>query len=270
MKKFFKSRWFVALLGGILFIATLVGLTLKSKDVLLQAALESSGVTQQAEEKKKAEDKKEAEKSETIENAAETPESIAHKRAKPEQDRTFTRHFANLDRATAAGNLQMTDSSLGEIIQGLRAREKRVVKREAELEELESHITEQLKELQFHTNNIAMNRAHLDKLLEGKVNEIRKNETNKLMRLAGIYQDIMNTGDAVNLEDNLRNLLRASHIDEPTLNAKVFQFMDPTNQASLARTLLAGDAEDVQLYNTIINEWRRIMVQPISPPSATP
>ena len=45
MKKFLKSRWFVALLGGILFIATLVGLTLKSKDVLLQAALKSSGVT---------------------------------------------------------------------------------------------------------------------------------------------------------------------------------------------------------------------------------
>jgi hypothetical protein len=270
MKKFLKSRWFVALLGGILFIATLVGLTLKSKDMLLQAALESSGATQRAEKEQAVEKAKESEKPETIENVAETPESIAHKQDKPEQDRSFTRHFANLDRATAAGNFPITDPSLGELIQGLRVREKRLIKRETELEELNSHVNEQLKELQFHTNNIAMNRAHLEKLLEGKVEEIRKNETNKLVRLAVIYQDIMNTGDALNREDNLRSLLRASQIDEPTLNAMVFQFMDPTNQASLARTLLGGDAEDVELYNNIINEWRRIMVNPDPSPSTTP
>ena len=95
MKKFLKSRWFVALLGGILFIATLVGLTLKSKDMLLQSARESSGATQQAEKEQAVEKAKESEKPETIENVAETPESIAHKQDKPEQDRSFTRHFAN-------------------------------------------------------------------------------------------------------------------------------------------------------------------------------
>ena len=201
---------------------------------------------------------------------AETPESRAQKRNKPEQDRTFTRHFAALDRATAAGNFPLSDPSFGELIQGLRARERQLVKREAELEELNSHLNEHLKELQFHTDHITMNRAHLDKLLEGKVNEIRKNETNKLMQLAGMYQDIMNTGDAVNREDNLRRLLRASHTDEPTLNAKVFQFMDSTNQATVIRILLAGDAEDVKLHNTMIKEWRRIMVNPIASPTTTP
>jgi len=266
MKKLLKSRWFIALLGGILFIATLVGLTLKSKDLLLQSALKSSGITQQAEKAMEEEKAKKVVVPDELENAAQTPESIEDEKKKTERDKSFTRHFANLDRVTAAGNLQINDPSLGELVQGLRRREDRLVQREEELEELLSHVNEQLKELQFHTNNIAMNRAHLDKLLEGKVNEIRQNETNKLMRLAVIYQDIMNTGDAANREENLRNLLRASHTDEPTLNARVFQYMDPTNQASLARTLLSGDAEDVKLYNTIINDWRRIMVNPNSTP----
>jgi uncharacterized FlaG/YvyC family protein len=270
MKKFFKSRWFVALLGGILFIATLVGLTLKSKDVLLQAALESSGVTQQAEEKKKAEDKKEAEKSETLENAAETPESIAHKRAKPDEKRVIERRFRDLNEITAAGDLEITDPGLRDLIQRLQAREKYLRQREAELEELNSHINEQLKELHFHTNHITTIRAHLDKLFEGKVIQIRQNETNKLMRLARVYENIMNQGDAAAREANLRNLIRATQIDDPTLNPKLFHYMAPTNQATIVSTLISGDDTDIKLYNTIIKDWRRTMPYSGSAPTPTP
>ncbi|MBT6450081.1 MAG: hypothetical protein HOK62_05110, partial [Verrucomicrobiales bacterium] len=131
-------------------------------------------------------------------------------------------------------------------------------------------ISEQLKELHFHTNHITTTRAHLDKLFEGKVIQIQQSETNKLMRLAGIYENIMNQGDAGAREANLRNLIRATQDDDPTLNSKIFQYMAPTNQATIVSTLISGDAEDVKLYNTLIKDWRRTMPNTGSAPLFTP
>lgn len=259
MKKILKSRWFVALLGGILFIATLVGLTLKSKDMLLQSAVEQSGVVKQAAKKKKVEIAKEAEKPKTMVDTAKTEESEEHKTKQPEDDRTIERRFGDLNRITAAGDLEITDPGLRDLIQRLQARGKYLKQREAELEELNSHISEQLKELHFHTNHITTTRAHLDKLFEGKVIQIQQSETNKLMRLAGIYENIMNQGDAGAREANLRNLIRATQDDDPTLNPKIFQYMAPTNQATIVSTLISGDVEDVKLYNALIKDWRRTM-----------
>lgn len=270
MKKILKSRWFVALLGGILFIATLVGLTLKSKDMLLQSAVEQSGVVKQAAKKKKVEIAKEAEKPKTMVDTAKTEESEEHKTKQPEDDRTIERRFGDLNRITAAGDLEITDPGLRDLIQRLQARGKYLKQREAELEELNSHISEQLKELHFHTNHISTTRAHLDKLFEGKVIQIQQIETNKLMRLAGIYENIMNQGDAGAREANLRNLIRATQDDDPTLNPKIFQYMAPTNQATIVSTLISGDAEDVKLYNTLIKDWRRTMPNAGSAPLFTP
>ena len=270
MKKILKSRWFVALLGGILFIATLVGLTLKSKDMLLQSAVEQSGVVKQAAKKKKVEIAKEAEKPKTMVDTAKTEESEEHKTKQPEDDRTIERRFGDLNRITAAGDLEITDPGLRDLIQRLQARGKYLKQREAELEELNSHISEQLKELHFHTNHITTTRAHLDKLFEGKVIQIQQSETNKLMRLAGIYENIMNQGDAGAREANLRNLIRATQDDDPTLNSKIFQYMAPTNQATIVSTLISGDAEDVKLYNTLIKDWRRTMPNAGSAPLFTP
>jgi hypothetical protein len=270
MKKILKSRWFVALLGGVLFIATLVGLTLVSKDGLLQEALEKSGVAEQAAEEKKIEEKKEAEKPKSMVNAAETAESLKHNADEEANKRTIDRRFGDINRSTAAGDLEMTDPGLRDLIQRLQAREKYLKQRERELEELNSHINEQLKELHFHTNNITTIRAHLDKLFEGKVIQIRQNETNKLMRLAGIYEDIMNQGDAAAREVNLRNLIRATQDNDPALNPKIFQFMAPTNQATIVSTLISGDVEDVKLYNTIIKDWRRTMPESGLAPTPTP
>ena len=270
MKKFFKSRWFVALLGGILFIATLVGLTLKSKDMLLQAVIEQSGVAKQAAEEKEVEAVKEAKKPKSLVDAAKTEESAEHEANKPEEKRIIERRFGDLNRITAAGDLEMTDPSLRDLIQRLEAREKFLTRREAELEELNSHINEQLKELHFHTNHITTIRAHLDKLFEGKVIQIQQNETNKLMRLAGVYENIMNQGDAAAREANLRNLIRATQIDDPTLNPKLFHYMAPTNQATIVSTLISGDDADIKLYNAIIKDWRRTMPYSSSTPTPTP
>lgn len=271
MKKILKSRWFVALLGGILFIATLVGLTLKSKDMLLQSAVEQSDkVKQAAEEKKEVEIAKEAEKPKTMVDTAKTEESDEHIKKQPENDRIIERRFGDLNRITAAGDLEITDPGLRDLIQRLQARGKYLKQREAELEELNSHISEQLKELHFHTNHISTTRAHLDKLFEGKVIQIQQSETNKLMRLAGIYENIMNQGDAGAREANLRNLIRATQDDDPTLNPKIFQYMAPTNQATIVSTLISGDAEDVKLYNTLIKDWRRTMPNTGSAPLFTP
>ena len=270
MKKILKSRWFVALLGGILFIATLVGLTLKSKDMLLQSAVEQSGAVKQAAKKEKVEIAKEAEKPKTMVDTAKTEESDEHIKKQPENERIIERRFGDLNRITAAGDLEITDPDLRDLIQRLQARGKYLKQREAELEELNSHISEQLKELHFHTNNITTTRAHLDKLFEGKVIQIQQSETNKLMRLAGIYENIMNQGDAGAREANLRNLIRATQDDDPTLNPKIFQYMAPTNQATIVSTLISGDAEDVKLYNTLIKDWRRTMPNTGSAPLFTP
>jgi hypothetical protein len=270
MKKFFKSRWFVALLAGILFIATLVGLTLKSKDMLLQAVIEQSGVAKQAAEEKDVEAAKEAEKPKSMVDAAKTEESAEHEANKPKEKIIIDRRFGDLNRVTAAGDLEITDPSLRDLIRRLQAREKYLRQREAELEELNSHINEQLKELHFHTNHITTIRAHLDKLFEGKVIQIRQNETNKLMRLARVYENIMNQGDAAAREANLRNLIRATQIDDPTLNPKLFHYMAPTNQATIVSTLISGDDTDIKLYNTIIKDWRRTMPYSGSAPTPTP
>ena len=270
MKKILKSRWFVALLGGILFIATLVGLTLKSKDILLQSAVEQSGLAKQEAKKKKVEIAKEAEKPKTMVDTAKTEESEEHKAKQAEDNRIIERRFGDLNNITAAGDLEITDPGLRDLIQRLQARGKYLEQREAELEELNSHISEQLKELHFHTNHISTTRAHLDKLFEGKVIQIQQNETNKLMRLAGIYENIMNQGDAEVREANLRNLIRATQDDDPTLNPKIFQYMAPTNQATIVSTLISGDAEDVKLYNTLIKDWRRTMPNTGSAPLFTP
>ncbi len=270
MKKILKSRWFVALLGGILFIATLVGLTLKSKDLLLQAAVEQSGVAKLAAEAKEVEVAKEAKKPKSMVDTAKTEESDEHTKKKPENDLIIERRFGDLNRITAAGDLEITDPGLRDLIQRLQARGKYLKQRETELEELNSHINEQLKELHFHTNHITTIRTHLDKLFEGKVIQIRQNETNKLMRLAGIYENIMNQGDAGAREANLRNLIRATQDDDPTLNPKIFQYMAPTNQATIVSTLISGDAEDVKLYNTLIKDWRRTMPNTGSAPLLTP
>ncbi|SVC31206.1 uncharacterized protein METZ01_LOCUS284060, partial [marine metagenome] len=93
MKKILKSRWFVALLGGILFIATLVGLTLKSKDLLLQAVVEQSGVAKQAAEEKEVETAKEAEKPKSMVDTAKTEESDKHDANLPGDDRIIERRF---------------------------------------------------------------------------------------------------------------------------------------------------------------------------------
>ena len=182
MKKILKSRWFVALLGGILFIATLVGLTLKSKDMLLQSAVEQSGVVKQAAKKKKVEIAKEAEKPKTMVDTAKTEESDEHTKKQPENERIIERRFGDLNRITAAGDLEITDPGLRDLIQRLQARGKYLKQREAELEELNSHISEQLKELHFHTNHITTTRAHLDKLFEGKVIQIQQRFWLSVMR----------------------------------------------------------------------------------------
>ena len=138
MKKFFKSRWFVALLGGILFIGTLVGLTLKSRDLMLQMALTESGALEQAEEKQAKAEAEAPPKKGDIRDSADTPESEEQENNEPQQKITIKRHFEILDRITAAGELEMTDPSLGELVQLLHARNKYQNQREAELEELNS------------------------------------------------------------------------------------------------------------------------------------
>ena len=271
MKKFLKSRWFVALLGVVVFIITFVVLILTSIKPMIQAELDKSGMAQQAKKELAAVEAEKAKQPETLENAGKTAESEAHKKNKPEAERTIARHFSDLERVTAAGDLKATHPSLREVIQQLQARQRYLNQREAELEDLSSHLNEQLKELHFHTNHITLTRSHLDKLLEGKVDLIRQNETNKLMQMAQIYGTIMNTGDAEARAENLRNLIRATQEEDPTLNPKVFQYMVQTNQATIVNALISsGDPEDVKLYNTLIKSWRKPMLDPGLTPTPTP
>lgn len=268
MKKFLRSRWFIALLSCVVFIVTLVGLALKSKDLLLAGAVSDSDQAKQAAKELAKAKAKAPKKPETILEAANTEESVQHKQKKAGEERAIKGDFEVLNRITAPGDLQADNPHLRDLIQRLNKRAAYLDTRSAELDELEAHIKEQLKELHFHTNNIAMNGAQLDKKFENRVNIIRQNETNRLAQLANIYQNMLaSSTSAEDRSATLRQVMQANQANDPTLNTKIFLYMAPTNQAAIFSVLTSGDAEDIKLYNDIIKNMQRTMVDPAIAPT---
>ena len=195
---------------------------------------------------------------EELKDSGETKESETYKENKPKQDEVIISAFAILNDSTSPGDLQFTNPKLPVLMSELNNRWNYIKKREAELDELEAHVAEQLQSMQWHTNQITRNRIELDRHFEGRINLIEKQEQARLQEMAQIYESLLAPGQpdgpAV-----IRQILRANMEQDTKLNAKVFQYISVTNQANIIRTLLSGADADTSLYQNIIQNRRKTM-----------
>ena len=194
----------------------------------------------------------------TLSNAADTQESKDYAEEKEDQDEQIISAFQVLNDMTSPGDLDFTNPKLAILMAEMRSRWNYVRNREAELTELETHLTEQLQALHWHTNSLIRNRNELNQLFDGRVNLIRQEEEARLREMAKIYETLLlpdqPDGPAV-----IQQILRANITQDPTLNGKVFQYIAPTNQALIIRTLLSGDTADPELYQNVIQNHRKTM-----------
>ena len=193
-----------------------------------------------------------------LEHAAETEEKQVYQEKKTEQDETIVNAFAVLNSNTAPGDLQFTNPKLPVLMSELDNRWSYINKREAELNELEAHLAEQLQSMHWHTNHITRTRDELNRHFEGRINLIRKEELARLQEMAKIYENLLAPTQPDGPEV-VRQILKANLVQDPELNAKVFKYISVTNQAVIIRTLLSGEDADAELYNNLIQNHRKTM-----------
>ena len=200
--------------------------------------------------------------SKNISNAAETADQQDYEEEKEDQDEQIVNAFQVLNDMTSPGELDFTNPKLAILMAEMRSRWNYVRKREAELTELETHLSEQLQALHWHTNSLTRNRNELNQLFDGRVNLIRQEEEARLREMAKIYETLLlpeqPDGPAV-----IQQILRANITQDPALNGKVFQYITPTNQALIIRTLLSGDTTDPELYQNVIQNHRKTMKETV-------
>ena len=193
-----------------------------------------------------------------LSGAPKTPEQQVYEEEKPKRDERIISAFETLNAVTSPGELDFTNPKIAILMSEMRNRWSYIQQREAELNELEIHLGEQLQALQFHTNNITRTRNQLDQLFEGRINLIRQEEEARLQEMARIYENLLLPGQpdgpAV-----VRQILQANLAQDPALNGKVFQYLAPTNQAVVIRTLLSGETSDPELYQNLIQHHRKTM-----------
>ena len=124
----------------------------------------------------------------TLSNAADTQESKDYAEEKEDQDEQIINAFQVLNDMTSPGDLDFTNPKLAILMAEMRSRWNYVRNREAELTELETHLTEQLQALHWHTNSLTRNRNELNQLFDGRVNLIRQEEEARLREMAKIYE----------------------------------------------------------------------------------
>ena len=190
--------------------------------------------------------------------ASETPRKKKYEENKSKQNETIISAFAVLNGNTAPGDLKFTNPKLPVLMSELNNKWSYINRREAELNELEAHLAEQLQSMHWHTNQITRNRNQLNKHFTGRINLIRKEEESRLQEMAKIYESLLAPdqpeGPAV-----VRQILRANLAQDLKLNAKVFRYISVTNQAVIIRTLLSGEDVDTELYQNIIQNHRKTM-----------
>ena len=264
MKKILQSRWVPVLVGVVLFLATIVGLTIMAKNSILDdkkinellAKLEAAEQTKQT-----ALDENATAASETLAKAAETEDKVEHEDEIEETESTIRNSFEMIHEMSAPGELQFDNRALPPLIEALERKRSYLEQRSTKLYELEAHLREQLEELHFHTNRIMRSQEELDKLLESRVTFIKEQEVSKLKNLAAIYESRM-TPDQPESGATIRAWLKANQTVDPALNAKLFQYIAPTNQATILNELLTGTEADVPLYQDIIKSLMKTMPAP--------
>ena len=193
-----------------------------------------------------------------LSHAGQTPQKKKYEENKSKQNEKIISAFAVLNGNTAPGDLKFTNPKLPVLMSELNNKWSYINRREAELNELEAHLAEQLQSMHWHTNQITRNRNQLNKHFTGRINLIRKEEESRLQEMAKIYESLLAPdqpeGPAV-----VRQILRANLAQDLKLNAKVFRYISVTNQAVIIRTLLSGEDVDTELYQNIIQNHRKTM-----------
>ena len=261
------------MVGGVLFIVTMIGLTFvtgnligeneeiqqlveKLKAAKMQQALASTNVTKVA--------------SESIADAAKTDNNLENNAEEEQRATTIDNSFKTINDISDPGELNFDNPALPPLMDALARQRDYQRNREQVLNELEAHISEQLQELHWQTNHITRSQAQLDQLFENRVTFIKQQEVEQLKNLARIYESMMGPAQP-DPGPAIRAYLKANQSLDPTLNAKIFHFLAPTNQARIINELVVGEGADVPLYQDIIRSIRKTMPSPgLILPTPTP
>ena len=112
-------------------------------------------------------------------------------RRKTQTGRADWSAFQTLNAVTSPGELDFTNPNIAILMSEMRNRWNYLQQREGELNELETHLGEQLQALHYHTNNITRTRNQLDQLFEGRIYLIRREEEARLQEMARIYENLL-------------------------------------------------------------------------------
>ena len=262
------------MVGGVLFIVTMIGLTFvtgnligeneeiqqlveKLKAAKMQQALAGTNVTEGAS---------------ILPDAPETDEKKKYDEERGELATVIDNSFRTINDISDPGELKFDNPALPPLMDALARQRDYLRNRERDLIELEAHINEQLQELHWQTNRITRSQAELDRLFENRVTFIKQQEVEQLKNLARIYESMMGP-DQPDPGPAIQAYLKANQSLDPTLNAKIFHFLAPTNQARIINELVVGEGADVPLYQDIIRSIRKTMPSPgliLPAPTPTP
>ena len=265
MKKIFSSRWVPVLVGGVLFVGTMIGLTFVTKKMIgknteILDLVEKLRVAKLQKEQEDANATKKA--TETIVDATDTDDKTDWKDGESESVATvIDNSFKTINDISDPGELKFDNPALPPLMDALARQRDYLRNRERDLIELEAHINEQLQELHWQTNRITRSQAELDRLFENRVTFIKQQEVEQLKNLARIYESMMGP-DQPDPGPAIQQYLKANQTLDPTLNAKIFHFLAPTNQARIINGLVVGEGADVPLYQEIIRSIRKTMPSP--------
>ncbi len=273
MKKIFSSRWIPVLVGGVLFSGTLIGLMFVAGDITKNKDFEKLVMELKAAKMQQAlvdvnatkKDPNKVTDADKTDDKEEWDDGI-----KQELTTVIDNSFRTINDISDPGELKFDNPALPPLMDALARQRDYLRNRERDLIELEAHISEQLQELHWQTNRITRSQAQLDQLFENRVTFIKQQEVEQLKNLARIYESMMGP-DQPDPGPAIQQYLKANQSLDPTLNAKIFHFLAPTNQARIINELVVGADADVPLYQDIIRSIRKTMPSPgLTPPAPTP
>jgi hypothetical protein len=271
MKKIFSSRWMPVLVGGVLFGGALIVLMFGVGKMGEEEKEEFKALVEKWKDSKKQQELDDAngssKKELTLPDASETDDKQKYDEERQEVSTVIDNSFRTINDMSDPGELKFDNPALPPLMEALAQQRDYLRKRERDLIELEAHINEQLQELHWQTNRITRSQAELDKLFEKQVTFIKQQEVGQLKNLARIYESMMGP-DQPNPGPVIQSYLKANQALDPTLNAKIFHYLAPTNQARIITELVVGEGADVPLYQDIIRSLRKTMPTPgLTPPA---
>ena len=251
------------LVGGVLFIGTLIGLTFMAKKMIMddEKIKKLVGDLKAAKEQHSRPDTNGTDRASTLPDAPETDEKKKYDEERGELATVIDNSFRTINDISDPGELKFDNPALPPLMDALARQRDYLRNRERDLIELEAHINEQLQELHWQTNRITRSQAELDQLFENRVTFIKQQEVEQLKNLARIYESMMGPAQP-DPGPAIRAYLKANQSLDPTLNAKIFHFLAPTNQARIINELVVGEGADVLLYQDIIRSIRKTMPSP--------